>query len=214
MSLKDQLEARLTASKKAIPAEKRVIMENATNELLAKEISRSALGEGDTAPDFRLSNATGKQVSLSEVLKEKIAVVSFYRGGWCPYCNIELKALQSVLPQIKKNGAQLIAISPEQPDKSLSTQEKNELSFEVLSDVNNKTAKDFGLVFRMPDELQKLYHEFGLHVDDYNGNDDYELPMPATYVIDKDRKIIYSFTHEDYTKRAEPSKIIAVLESL
>ncbi|NAS30469.1 redoxin domain-containing protein [Flavobacteriaceae bacterium R38] len=212
MSLKEQLEARVDASKKKIPVDKQAIMENATNELLAKELSKSALRTGDKAPNFTLSNATNKEVKLSDILQEKTAVVSFYRGGWCPYCNMELQALQSVLPEIEKNGAQLIAISPESPDNTLSTTEKNELSFEVLSDVDNAVAKEFGLVFKMPENLQDLYkNDFNIHVDKANGNDNYELPMPATYVINKSGEIIYDFVEESYTTRAEPSEIVDIL---
>lgn len=215
MELEKQLEERLSASKKVIPAEKQAIMQNATNELQNIGILENTLHKGDKAPDFNLVNASNKKVKLSDILKEKVAIVSFYRGGWCPYCNIELKALQNALPDIEKNGAQLIAISPELPDKSLSTQEKNGLSFEVLSDVDNKVAKEFGLVFKMPPELQILYKStFNIHVDQHNGNDKYELPLAATYVINKNREILYDFVHEEYTKRAEPSKIIEVLKSI
>jgi len=215
MSLKEQLEARIKASKEKIPTEKRAIMENATNELLAKEISKSALRKGDKVPDFVLSNASNQQVKLSDVLKNKAAVISFYRGGWCPYCNMELQALQAVLPEIEQNGAQLIAISPELPDNTLSTTEKNKLSFQVLSDVNNKVAKDFGLVFKMPKDLQNVYkNDFNIHVDQANGNDNYELPMPATYVINQAGEVVYDFVEENYTARAEPSEVVAALSTI
>lgn len=163
--------------------------------------------------DFTLSNATGQQIVFSDILKEKSIVLSFYRGGWCPYCNMELKALQNVLPEIEANGAQLIAISPELPDKSWTTVEKNGLSFEVLSDVNNEVAKAFNLVFKMPEDLQTLYRDqFKIQVDQHNGNNDYELPLSATYVIGQDGKIKYHFVEERYTVRAEPADIIKALK--
>ena len=215
MSLRDQLEARVLNSKKVIPADKRKIMEDSTNALLAKEISKSAVKKGDKIPDFTLPNAVNRAVTLSEVLKNKMAVITFYRGGWCPYCNMELKAFESLLPAFEEKNVQLIAISPEVPDISLSTKEKNELSFEVLSDVDNKVAKDFGLVFKMPEDLQDLYlNSFNIHVAKHNGNDDFELPMPATYVVNQNGDIIYDFIHEDYTKRAEPSEILSFINSL
>ncbi len=215
MSLKEQLDARVNTSKDRIPADKRTIMENATNALLSKEMSKSALKTGDKVPNFTLSNATGQEVTFYDLLKEKNAVVSFYRGGWCPYCNMELQALQSVLPQIQENNAQLIAISPELPTTALSTTEKNELSFEVLSDINNTVAKNFGLVFKMPQDLQEVYkNDFNIHLDQANGDNSAELPMPATYVVNKNGEIIYDFIQEDYTKRAEPSEVVNVLKDL
>ena len=213
MSLKEQLQEYADASKQRIPEDKRTIMDNATNALLAKEISKSALRKGDQVPNFTLSNAKNEKVNLSDILKEKNAVISFYRGGWCPYCNLELKALQQALPDFEKNNTQLIAISPEVPDKSLTTSEKNALTFEVLSDVDNQVAKDFGLVFKMPNDLQDLYHQFGLHVDEYNGNDDYELPMPATYAVNQNGEIVYDFVQEDYKLRAEPSEILNAIQN-
>ena len=139
-------------------------------------------------------------------------VINFYRGGWCPYCNVELREFQKVLPEIKELGATLIAISPELPDNSLSTKEKNELDFEVLSDQGNKVAKDFGLVFEMADELKKVYDKFGLDIPKFNGDDSWEIPMPATYVIDSDGTVKFSFVDADYTVRAEPSDVIEALK--
>jgi len=152
------------------------------------------------------------KVSLTSFDSEFL-VISFYRGGWCPYCNLELKALQEILPELKELGADLIAVTPETPDNSLTTSEKNELSFSVLSDVNNTYAKSLGLVFQMPENLRELYHSFNLNVDVHNGNKDYELPMPATFIVNEQREIIYSFVPEDYTERLEPEIILNFLKS-
>ena len=158
-----------------------------------------------------MPNATGKTVNLSEVLKDNRVVLTFYRGGWCPYCNLELKAFQNALPKIEAKGAKLIAISPETPDNSLSTAEKNELSFEVLSDTNNKTAKDLGLVFQLPETLQNLYKKFGIDLDINQNNTNQELPIAATYIIEQDGTISYDYLQEDYKLRADPSEVLTAL---
>lgn len=174
-----------------------------------------AVQQGSKAPNFTLPNVRGTEVTLSEKLAEGPVVLTWYRGGWCPYCNIQLAAYQKVLPQIEELGAQLIAISPEVPDKSLSTTEKNSLRFEVLSDVNSKVAKDYGLVFELTPEVERLYAEF-FDIVEYNGEEaaKNELPLAATYVIAKDGTVTWAFLNADYTKRAEPRDIIDALDGL
>ncbi|MBU2995886.1 AhpC/TSA family protein [Cellulophaga baltica] len=168
---------------------------------------------GDIAPDFTLENAVGTKVTLKDFLKKGPVVLVWYRGGWCPYCNINLHHLQDELPNIKAQGAKLIAVSPELPDKSISTKEKNNLEFEVLSDIDNEVAKEYGVVFKLTDDVAKIYNEkFGL--ENYNGNDSNELPLAATYVINTDGKITYAFLDVDYKKRAEPTEITDFLKDL
>ncbi|MEM6717142.1 MAG: peroxiredoxin-like family protein, partial [Cyanobacteria bacterium P01_C01_bin.147] len=140
--------------------------------------------------------------------------IAFYRGGWCPYCNLELKALQNALASIQETGAALVAISPETPDNSLTTQEKNELAFPVLSDLDNQVARQFGLVFQLPASLRPIYDGFGIDLVAYNGNDQFELPIPATYVVQPNGEIVYAFADVDYTKRAEPSDVVNALKAL
>lgn len=208
--LSKDLAERKAKNKQNIPAEKWAIMERSTNELKGKSLSSKALQTGDILPDFNLPNVRRENVSLSDFQNDFI-VVSFYRGGWCPFCNMELRALQKILPQLSNLNTSLIAITPETPDHSLTTKEKNELAFNVLSDKDNQYAKSLGLVFQLPEDLRTVYHSFNINVDKHNGNLDYELPMPATYIINKERKIIYSFVPEDYTERLDPAKILAIL---
>ncbi len=214
MSLTKQLLEANNASREKIPAEALAIMDKATGDLLQQSLSKSVISNGSELPIGELTNTKGEKVNISSFIGTKPLVISFYRGGWCPYCNIELKALQNSLSNFKELGAELIAITPETPDNSLTTKEKNELEFEVLSDINNIYAKSLGLVFEMPEDLIALYHQFGLHVDKHNENKSYELPMPATFVIDVHGKIILSFVKEDYTKRLDPNDIIASLQEL
>ncbi|WP_109829376.1 peroxiredoxin-like family protein [Reichenbachiella versicolor] len=210
MKLSKSLADLKSNNEKKIPAEKWAIMERSTQELKESSLIDHVIQKGKTLPEFKLSNQKNEQVSLTD-FQDDFLVVSFYRGGWCPYCNLELRALQGVLPKLRELNADLIAISPETPDNSLTTTEKNELSFSVLSDIDNLYAKSLGLVFQMPEDLSELYHSFGLHVDKHNGNEDYELPMPATFVLNRERKIIYSFVAEDYTVRLDPDRIIEVI---
>jgi len=189
------------------------IMVKATENLVNTQIAEQSLKMGDLVPDFTLNNASGKSVSFKSLLAQGKVVISFYRGGWCPYCNLELRALEQSLPQIKALGATLVAISPETPDSSLSTSEKNNLTFEVLSDLKNQIARQFGLVFTLPEELRPIYEQFGIDIPAYNGDRTFELPLPATYVVNTDGKVIHSFVNADYTQRLDPNEILTALQN-
>eukprot|EP01040_Poterioochromonas_malhamensis_P023633 gene23633-29034_t len=168
----------------AAPPEIRDAMARADLELAASGVAEQALKAGDPAPDFELPGVDGRTIRLSALLRDGPVIVSFYRGGWCPYCNLELRALQSALPQVRALGAQLVAISPQTPDESLSTAEKNALAFPVLSDVGSETARSFGIAFDLADELRPIYARFGHALPDRNGDESWVLPIPATFVID------------------------------
>jgi peroxiredoxin len=200
---------------RVIPPEKLKIMDRATNELVRSGLRSTAVKEGDRVDDFILMDAHGRPVQLQQLLETGPVVVAFYRGGWCPYCNIALRSLQRVLPEIKALGASLIAVSPQLPDNSLSTEEKNSLEFPVLSDVGNIIARRFGIAFRLPDELLKTYEGFNHGLETKNGKEGaLELPMPATFVLDKDGTALLAFIEEDYTKRLDPEVILATLRKL
>ncbi|MAC84939.1 MAG: alkyl hydroperoxide reductase [Arcobacter sp.] len=209
----DSIKEYQVAFKKKAPLEIQDIMLKATKKLEDGNISKNALKIGSKASEIKLPNAIGKEVSLFDTLENNdFAVVSFYRGTWCAYCNFELKALQERNNELKQLGAKLIAISPQSPDASLSTKEKHDLQFEVLSDTNNKIAKDYGLVFSLAEELRPIYKSFNIDIPASNDDDSYELPMPATYVINKNKEIIFAFIDEDYTKRCEPQDIIDAIK--
>jgi len=197
------------------PKEVKEVMFIATERLKESGISKNALKIGDIAKEFTLPNAVGNKVSLYEELeKNDYVVINFYRGQWCPVCNMELHALQGINDELNSLGAKLIAVSPQIPDASLSTAEKHELAFEVLSDAHNKVAKEYRLVFSLAEELRPLYASFGIDIPGLNGEDTYELPMPATYVVNKNKEIIYSFIDEDYTKRSEPQDILKAIRKV
>jgi len=200
------------AFKDKVPADVREIMNKATVDLEKESISKDALKVGALAKQFALPNALGNLIKLDKLLEQNdYIVLNFYRGVWCPYCNMELKALQDMNDEFKKLGAKIVAISPQTPDASLSTQEKNELTFEVLSDEHNKIAKEYGLVFSLAQELRPIYSKFGIDIPTSNADDSFELPMPATYLIKKNGEILYSFIDEDYTKRCEPQIILDII---
>jgi peroxiredoxin len=169
---------------------------------------------GDASPQFQLTDATGKLVTLASHLQKGPVVVNFYRGGWCPFCNFELHALQRALPRFKALGAQLMAISPEAPDNSLSTIEKHKLEFPVLSDLKCEVAHQFGIVYTVPEYLKSTFEKFGLDLKKYNATDKVELPIPATYVIDQQGIIQYAFANEDFSVRADIADILQTLTRL
>jgi len=214
MSLQIELEEMYNGFTKKVPPEVLNLMLDTTRRLVDSGIAERSLKVGEKAPDFELPNPKGESVNLHSLLEKGPVVLNFYRGGWCPYCNLELNAYQKHLPDIEGLGASLVAISPQTPDNSLSTAEKNDLKFDVLSDVGNKTANQFGLVFKLPSELHELYLKFGINIPKANGDDSWEIPMPGTYVIDKDGTVRYAYANADYTKRAEPVEVIAKLEEI
>jgi peroxiredoxin len=167
---------------------------------------------GDFLPEGSFADKNGATVSLTAAMGEKPAVVTFYRGGWCPYCNIQLRHYQKMLPEIKALGAELVAITPELPDQSLSTQQKNELEFVVLSDRDNAYAKQLKIVFALTPELREVYRQFGIDLEKSHGNTAWELPLAATFVVDATRRITYAFVDSDYTKRAEPEQLLKAVK--
>lgn len=214
MSLPQALADLQAKSREGLSEATLATMDQATADLKQSNIERQSLNVGDLAPAFSLPNALGQPVSLESRLQTGPVVISFYRGGWCPYCNLELRALQAVLSEIQMLGASLLAISPQTPDNSLSTQEKNTLSYEVLSDVGNQVARQFGLVFTLPASLLPIYADFGINLAAANGNNSFELPLPATYVVGTNGVIAHAFVDADYTKRLDPQEIIETLKKM
>lgn len=194
--------------------EKAAIFDSTTDELVDSGIANSALKVGQKAPEFSLPNQVGESVVLSELLKEGPVVISFYRGSWCPYCNLELRALQHLVPKFNELGANLLAISPQMPDESMSTSEKNELTFSVLSDMGNKVARDFGLVFTLTPDLYEMYSSFGNDLETINGDESHELPIPGTFVIATDGTIAAAHANADYKIRMEPQEILETLVNM
>lgn len=212
ITLKEQISEYNAEKAKKMPESVLKTMAAVTADLKSMQLENNSLKVGDKMPHFVLPDHMGTERTLSEYLDKSALVLSFYRGGWCPYCNLELHALQKSLPEIEAAGARLVAVSPETPDHSLSTREKNELAFDVLHDKGNSIAKSLGLVFVLPEVLRPLYKGAGIDIPEHNGDTTFELPMPATYIVNQQGEITYRFVDADYTQRLEPAEIVATLK--
>jgi len=186
-------------------------MHRATAELIASGAATQALKAGDKAPAFTLDDPDGHPVSSVDLLSKGPLVVSFYRGVWCPYCNMELQALQVALPAFERLGASLVAISPQTAVNSRKSVRQNALGFPILSDVHNDVAAAFGLRFALPDYLVELYQGLKNDLPAFNGDPSWTLPMPARYVIGQDGTILYAEVNPDYTRRPEPDDMLPAL---
>jgi peroxiredoxin len=187
-------------------------MHRATAELIESGAAQRAKKAGDVAPSFSLKDAEGNVVNSADLLKRGPLVLSFYRGVWCPYCNIELQALEAVKPEFERYGASLIAISPQTAPNSRKSVRQNKLSFPILSDVKGKVGAAFGLRFNLPDYLVELYKQLKNDLPNFNDDPGWTLPMPARYVVGRDGVILYSEVNPDYTRRPEPQDMIPVLQ--
>jgi peroxiredoxin len=196
------------------PPEIHPIMERATAELVASGQAGRALQAGDRAPAFTLRDPDGKPVASADLLAQGPLVLSFYRGVWCPYCNLELQALQEALPGFQALGASLVAISPQTAANSRKSQRQNKLDFPILSDTYNDVAAAFGLRFTLPDYLVALYQALKNDLPAFNDDPAWTLPMPARYVIGQDGVIAYAEVNPDYTLRPEPDSMLPVLQRL
>ena len=200
-------------SGKKIDEKDRSIMIKAAQDL-DRAMPDPGLKAGEKAPDFTLVNAFGKEVRLSEQLKKGPVILTFYRGAWCPFCNLELNALQGSLPHFKKYNASLIAVTPQRPDKSNEQIKKAKYTFEVLSDLDDSVMKSYKLFFEVPQELHELYrNRFNFDITDYNGKDRLGLPVPGTFVISQDGVIRAAYAKTDYKKRMEPKDILEALKT-
>lgn len=214
MSLQEQLTNLKEANLEKFPEEIKNVILDDLNKLSESGIIEAAPNTGDKLKDFSLPNHRGEVTSLAELRKKGPVVVTFYRGGWCPYCNLELRAYQQILPEIKAAGATLVAITPELPDESLTTAEKNELEFEVLTDANSDYAREIGVVFTVSERLRPIYEDFGIDLEKHNGKGQFDVPLAATYVVNVDGTIACAVVEADYTVRAEPADVVKVLQSL
>lgn len=215
MSLQEKLDAlKINFETKIAPPEVVAVMHRAIDELIASGQAERALKAGDRAPSFTLPDPDGKPVASSHLLAKGPLVVTFYRGAWCPYCNLDLQALEEARPEIEARGATLVAISPQTGANSRKSQRTHKLGFPVLSDKGGELAAQFGIRWTLPDDLQKIQKQLGADLTAFNGEDSWTLPMPARYVIGQDGVIAYAEINPDYTRRPEPSDIYPVLDQM
>ena len=172
-----------------------------------------ALTVGDQAADFELPNAQGRRIRLADQLERGAVVLTFYRGAWCPFCNLQLRGLQQALPEIEAVGASLLAVSPQLPDGSRAISEKNNLTFEVLSDLNSTVASAYGITFTLPPTDQALFLEVGNDLRKAHGDSSWVLPAPATFVIATNGTIQHARVDPDYTSRITADEILSALST-
>ena len=218
MTLQDKLDAfkadfRAGKPPYNVPPAVIATMDRATRDLIASGAAERALQAGDFAPDFTLSAHDGTPVSSRDLLARGPLILSFYRGVWCPYCNMELQALQEALPAFRAAGANLVAISPQTRANSRKSVAANGLDFPILSDTHNTIAAAFGLRFTLPDYLVELYTMLKNDLPVFNGDPSWTLPMPARFVIGQDGMIRYAEVNHDYTRRPEPSDMLPAVRA-
>ncbi len=216
MSLKEKLDAMRTAKDEGhiFPPDVVALMHKSTAELVASGQAERALKAGDLAPNFVLPDSNGTLVSSQDLLVKGPLVLTFYRGIWCPYCNLDLQAIEEVAPQIRALGATLVAVSQQTAPNSRKSRADNNLSFPILNDKGGETAAAFGIRFRLQDELIALYKRLKVDLSIINGEPSGTLPMPARYVIGQEGVIAYAEVNPDYTRRPEPDELLPVLERL
>jgi peroxiredoxin len=211
MSLQAQLDE-LTAKLHAmVPADRLAVVDRTAEELVSSQLAQHALKVGDQAPSFELPDGDGMRWRLENMLRGRPLVILFYRGRWCAYCNTQLAAMQAIHQQIALAGASLIAISPQTQKHTYMTRDMHKLRFPVLSDEGNQVARKFGLVYRLSPELQTVYESIMTKLPGYNGDQSWELPLAATYMVQSDGKITYARVDADWRHRPEPEEILRAL---
>ncbi len=214
MTLKQDIDAFVAEAAGRVPPALLADLQKSIDDVRRSGIADRALAAGDIAPEFTLPNTVGQPVALADLLRRGPLIVSFYRGIWCPYCNLELRAYQRVLPEIRAAGGDFVAISPQTPGNSLSTMQRNALEFEVLSDHRNQVAAKFGIAYAIPEAVKKTTSMFGANIAAINGADDDRLPISATYLIGTDRQIGLASVDPDFRVRLEPADALAALRRL
>jgi peroxiredoxin len=209
--LREQLAERKQLIAQYVPKETQAIHERVVSELRHQGFAAHALPVGAKAPSFELSDHNGRSVSSSTLLAKGRLVICFFRGRWCPFCVGQLEAMNPVLPQIEDAGALLIAISPQTVQQSFFMADQHKLRFPLLSDRGNQVARQFGLVYRVPEHQQEIYRRAFVNLPFVNGDDSWELPIPATYTLASDGMVLYTSANADYTERAEPADILQSL---
>ena len=208
-SLCEQLAERRELSDKYVPRATQAVHARVIAEL--KEQSSTSLSQGRKVTEFILKDQNGRAVSSVELLNQGRLVICFFRGRWCPFCVGQLEAMNQILPQIKRAQASLVAISPQTVQQSFFMADQHKLGFPLLSDPGNSVAREFGLSYRVPDDQQEVYRRVFINLPFSNGDESWELPIPATYIIDRNGSVLFSSVNADYTERPEPAEILSQL---
>jgi peroxiredoxin len=197
-----------------VPAETQAIHSRAVAELRGAHLAEKALTAGAKAPGFELNDHNGKLISSTELLAKGRLVICFIRGRWCPFCVGQMEAMNLILPEIQDAGASLVVISPQTVKQSFFMHDQHKLHFPLLSDPGNQVARKFGLVYRVPDYQETVYRRAFVNLPFANGDESWELPIPASFIVGRDGTILYVSANEDYTERPEPGDIVEKLHTL
>jgi peroxiredoxin len=199
---------------KYVPTETQAVHARAVAELKQKHLAANVLPVEEKISEFQLQDHDGKSVSSSDLLAHGRLVLCFIRGRWCPFCVAQMEAMNLVLPEIEQAGSTLVAISPQTVQQSFFMRDQHKLRFPLLPDVGNKVAREFGLTYRVPDEQRAIYQRAFVNLPFVNGDDSWELPIPATYIIDRDGTLLFASANEDYTERPEPADVVRFLQNI
>lgn len=215
MTFQEKLAAKKKSIEGNLPPSYVKIMHKATANLIKTGIEKKAVKTGEQLPEFALNNQNMELVSSAEELTKGPLVITFYRGFWCPYCNLDLSNLNTYAPRIAELGSRLLVISPEQPVYSKKIMAMHKLGFDILWDQGNKVAEAFRLKFFLPKDLKELYRDkFNINLKLYHGDDEWALPVPARFIVNQKGKVIYAENSADYTKRPDPEELLTILQSI
>jgi len=213
-SLREIFAERRELITKYVPPETQAVHAQAVAELKQRHLAANVLPVGTKAPQFELQDQNGKLVSSSDLLAKGRLVICFVRGRWCPFCVGQMEAMNLIQPQIEESGADLVAISPQTVKQSFFMHDQHRLRFPLLSDAGNKVARQFRLTYRVPTAQEAVFHRAFVNLPFANGDDSWELPIPATYILERDGTVLYASANEDYTERPEPADIVGALTSV
>lgn len=213
-SLADIFAERKELIRKYVPAEVQAIHERAVAEIRESGIAKCVRQTGDKMPDFELADQNGTQIRANDLVRKGKLVICFFRGRWCPFCVGQLEAVNTIYPRVQEVGASLVAISPQTVHQSCLMADQHRLRFPLLSDPGNKVARKFGVVYRVPEYQQEIYQRAFVNLPFTNGDSSWELPIPATYIVDRDSTILYAAANPDYTERPEPDEILRMVSPI
>jgi peroxiredoxin len=212
-TLKEALDERRTLMQKYVPEATQALHRRVVEQLQASDAAASALPVGSAAPPFELPDHNGKPVSLVSLIANGPAVLLFFRGRWCPFCIAQLEAWNRLMPSISRSGIALAAVSPQTPHQVSLMYDQHRLEYSLLSDAGNQVARQFGLVYSVPDEQRLIYRRTFVNLPFVNGDESWELPIPATFAIDRGGVVLFSSANPDYTQRPEPAEVLVAVEN-
>jgi peroxiredoxin len=213
-TLREELEQRKALAAQYVPLDVQQVNRRTVEQLAASDMAGRTLAVGASAPAFELPDQDGKSVSSEELLSRGRLVICFFRGRWCPFCVAQLEAMNSALSHIEKTGASLIAVSPQTVKQSFFMRDQHQLRFPLLSDGGNQVARQFGLAYCVPDEQKQVYSRTFVNLPFLNGDASWELPIPATYILERNGSVLYASADPDYTRRPEPDELVRFLDQL